>query len=505
MPTSAIPSVPILSLDDAGAMETALFGGDERKEWKAMAQAGRSVAKALLADFGELGAFPPAGRVLVLAGKGNNAGDALIAARELAEVHPRITVDVLFAFGARTLKPLAAKAWRGLSESGRGRVRSVDAHSLGASYDVCIDGIFGYQYRPPLPVEAAAAIGAAAARPLRLRAAVDLPTGLGEKGAFAADFTYATGSVKKPLLGCAHAGRPRYLDLGFFPAGHGRRADSGDRVLLSAVLGPLRELRAATSDKRSQGHLVLVGGTGFPGAVLMATLAALRSGVGLVTAFVPRSLVAAFAARAPEAMWMALPESSGGRLAPGGAERVLKVLERATALAVGPGLGRDPEALGLALDLAKASKVPLLLDADALQGDIVRAGAAPRIVTPHAGEFTRIAAGVGLRALARAVKGAVIRKGPVTEVSDGGAVYHSCFGGPVLSRGGSGDLLAGLAAGLLAQTPADPLLAACRAAAWHGMAADALARARGQTSVEVTQLLDFLAPVLRDSGWASDR
>ena len=368
-------------------MERALFGDDARhKAWKAMVLAGRSVAEAVVADFGETGPFPAAARVLVLAGKGNNAGDALIAARELLEGRPRLTLDVLCAFGPRTLKPLAAKAWRGLSEAGRGRVRPVDARSLGAAYDVCIDGIFGYQYRPPLPTAAAAAIAAAARLPIRLRAAVDLPTGWSEKGAFAADFTYATGSVKRPLLGCLNAGRPRYLDLGFFPERHGRRDASGDRVLLSRVLGPLRALRAAASDKRSQGHLVLVGGTGFPGAVLMATLAAPRSGVGLVTTFVPRSLVAAFAARAPGAMWMALPETAEGRLAPGGAERVFQALERATALAIGPGLGRAPEALRLALELAKASKVPLLLDADALQPDIVRAGlGALRIVTPHSG------------------------------------------------------------------------------------------------------------------------
>jgi ADP-dependent NAD(P)H-hydrate dehydratase / NAD(P)H-hydrate epimerase len=78
-------------------------------------------------------------------------------------------------------------------------------------------------------------------------------------------------------------------------------------------------------------------------------------------------------------------------------------------------------------------------------------------------------------------------------------VYHSFFGGPVLARGGSGDLLAGLIGGLLAQTPAEPLLAACRGVVWHGLAADALARAHGQTAVMTTQLLDFLPAALRES------
>ena len=91
----------------------------------------------------------------------------------------------------------------------------------------------------------------------------------------------------------------------------------------------------------------------------------------------------------------------------------------------------------------------------------------------------------------------VARKGPVTRVSDGTAVYHSFYGGPVLARGGSGDLLAGLVGGLLAQTPGDPLLAVCRGVVWHGLAADHLARAHGQTAVQTTQLLDFLPAALR--------
>ncbi|MGA2017527.1 MAG: NAD(P)H-hydrate dehydratase [Opitutaceae bacterium] len=496
MPESAIPSHPVLSPGDARALEAALFGGDEGKEWTAMRRAGRSVAAAALADLGEAGGFPEAGRVLVLAGKGNNAGDALIAAREVLERFPGAAADVLFAFGARGLGPLAARARRELCESCRGRVD--DAAAPSGAYDICMDGIFGIQYRPPLPPEALAAIAAAARCRIRLRAAVDLPSGLDEPGAFRADFTYATGSVKAPIIGCANAGRPRYLDLGFFAGDRG--GGEGDRVILPSILGPLAGLRPAASDKRSQGHLVVVGGSSrFPGAVLMAALSALRSGVGLVTAFVPRSLAPAFASRAPEAMWVGLPEAPGGGLARGALEQVAAGAARATALAIGPGLGRDPETLSLAMEIVKASAVPLVVDADALQPDIVRAGTAPRILTPHAGEFSRIALGASLRALCAALPGVVVQKGPVTRVCDGGAVYHSLFGGPVLARGGSGDVLSGLVGGLLAQTPDDPLAAACRGVIWHGMAADRLARAHGQAPVRVLQVLDFLAAALRDA------
>ena len=91
----------------------------------------------------------------------------------------------------------------------------------------------------------------------------------------------------------------------------------------------------------------------------------------------------------------------------------------------------------------------------------------------------------------------MVLKGPVTRVSDGETTYHSLFGGPVLARGGRGDLLAGLIGGLLAQTPTDPLLAASRGVVWHGRAADLLARTYGQTAVTTTQLLDFLPTALR--------
>ena len=266
------------------------------------------------------------------------------------------------------------------------------------------------------------------------------------------------------------------------------------------MLDSLAGLRPAASDTRSQGHVILVGGSeGFPGAILMAALSALRSGAGLVTVFVPERLAAAYAARAPEAMWAGLPETPGGGLDPVGLPKILKAMGRASALAIGPGLGKDPGSLSLALEVVKASKVPLVIDADALQPDIVRAGKAHRILTPHAGEFARISEGADLRKLSSTLSAVIILKGPVTRISDGGAVYHSFFGGPVLSRGGSGDILAGLTGGLLAQTPKDPLTAACRAAVWHGMAADRLARSQGQTAVRTLQLLDFLAPALRES------
>ncbi len=478
-------SHPILTCEEARVFEAGRFGGDEAKEWPAMQQAGRAIARALLRDFQEIGGFPAEGRVLVLAGKGHNGGDALLAAQAVLAEFPAARVEVVFVFGERVLRPLAARAWRELAHAGRDRATAV--REAKGAYDLVLDGVFGFQFRPPAEARVVELFAAVNALPIRLRAAVDLPSA----GLFRADFTYATGILKAPVLAefWATAGRVRYLDLGFF-----RGDEPGEqRVLTPAVLAPLAGWRSRDSDKRTYGHVFILGGSrSFPGAVLMCVRAALRSGAGLVTALVPESLVPAFAAQAPEAMWVGWPETPDGGLALEGFHLLAARLERASALVIGPGLGREAETLALVRDVVTQAKVPLVIDADALQADVVGLGQAPRILTPHAAELARIAAAVDERAV-------LVRKGPMTQIVAGGVTYHSCFGGPVLARGGSGDVLAGLIGGLLAQTPGEPLLAAVRGVAWHGLAADALARAHGQTAVVTTQLLDFLPMALRES------
>lgn len=489
---------PILTAAQAKELEASLLKGEEAREWDAMVRAGRAVAEAVAEDFQEIGGFPAAGRVLVLAGKGHNGGDALIAAGCLLQRFPAARADVLFAFGNRALRPLAMRAWRELVQAARGRADEVTGP--GPSYDLCLDGVFGFQFHPPMPEAAERLLAAVNELPVRLRAAVDLPSGLADgsgpgRGTFRADFTYATGSVKRSTVEESNAGvvgRLRYLDLGFFRA---FRGSSDLSILTLRALDPLRGLRSPASDKRTFGHLVLVGGSrSFPGAILMATLAALRSGAGFVTAAVPRSLAPAFAARAPEAIWAGLPEAEGGGIGREALGPLRELLRRGTALALGPGLGRDAETLELIRRLVEDSQLPLVIDADGLQPDIVRAGRAARVLTPHQGEWKRISQGGG--DLGDAV---VVRKGRLTAVAPGGKDrFLSPFGGPVLARGGSGDLLTGLIGGQLAQAPADPLGAACRGLVWHGRAADLLARAEGQAAVPVTGLLQYLPQVLRE-------
>ncbi len=489
------PAHAILTCEQARAFETRFFAGDEAREWVAMQQAGRAVARAALRDFAEIGTFPAAARVLVLVGKGHNGGDALLAAQAILAQHPAATAEVVFVAGERELRPLARRAWQQWPPAVASRVVVRAPEELAGAYALSLDGVFGFQFRPPLEPRAVAALRVANALPVRMRVAVDLPSGLDEADAFRADFTYATGSVKAPVLTCAHAGRVRYLDLGFPLA----EEPAAERVLTPAVLAPLTAWRPARCDKRAFGHVFLLGGSrSYPGAILLATLAALRGGAGLVTAFVPESLVPAYAARAPEAMWVGWPEAPEGGLSLDGLYLLRERLARATALVIGPGLGREPETLALVSEVVKLAPVPLVLDADALQPEIVRLGTVPRVLTPHAGEYARIAGDLELAAACRELGAVIVAKGPGTRVSAGEGVYRALAGGPVLARGGSGDLLAGLIGALLA--PGEPpLWAACAGALWQGMAADALARAQGPTSVQLATLLDYLPVALREA------
>ena len=490
----SLVSHPILSFADSLSLEDKILGGDEGREWTAIRKAGIGIASAIIADIGELGTFPSPARILLLAGKGNNAADGLIATRGIAERFPGAVIEVHFIFGERANRPFAEKAFGELSLNLGDRVIQIKASEIKGRYDLMIDGVFGLRFRSPIEPEILQVFDIVNKAQIRFRAAVDVPSGLSEHGAIRADFTYATGIPKEPIFQCPNAGRLRYVPIGLLsdstPGSH--------RVLLPGSLLGLASLRPAGSDKRSQGHVILIGGShGYPGAILMAALAAVRSGAGLVTVFAPEELVPAYAARLPEAMWVGWPVSPDGGLSLEGQHLLESRIEKATALLMGPGMGRAVETQALVTDIVNQAKIPLVLDADALMPEIVRTGKAPRILTPHAGEFARIRGGLTIEALCRAAHATVVLKGPVTEICDGKVHYHSIAGGPVLARGGSGDVLAGLTAGLLAQDPGNLAGAACRAVLWHGLAADSLARKSGQVAVHTTELLDHLSAVLR--------
>lgn len=476
-----------------------------------MQRAGTGVAQAVLEDYREIGGFPAAGRILVLAGKGHNGGDALLAAGAILCRQGQATAVVILGFGPDELRPLAVRSLDWLREQAPGRVQIQpleEALKSGQEYALCLDGLFGFQFRAPMdPAGVRLMERVNSHANIRFRAAVDLPSGVSETSAaepFRADFTYATGSVKHPVLlpcNAAAVGRLRYVDIGLLQ--EDSAPEAAERILQQSMLQPLRNLRPAQSDKRTYGHLLVVGGShGYPGAVVLAVRAALRSGTGLVTALVPDKLVSEYAAHHPEAMWVGCPVTPAGGLAAGTVELVQARAAKATAMLIGPGMGSDPVTITLAAQLAGGTQVPLVLDADALRPEVMaRVQDKVFIGTPHAGEFQRIAPALFIEGNFTAPQGVLVLKGPLTRVIDGKTIYHSPFGGPVLARGGSGDILAGLIGGLLAQKPGHPVLAACRGVVWHGGAADLLARTRGQVAVETSEILEQLGPALTSTPW----
>ncbi|WPJ94969.1 NAD(P)H-hydrate dehydratase [Coraliomargarita algicola] len=518
----------MLTCREAKNFETALLI-DESAEWTAMVRAGQGIARLLVEDYAEIRPVPEHLRVLALVGKGHNGGDALLACGQLLADYPRAKVDVILAAHADQLRPLTVRALEQVE--GRVQIHSISEQSdvvkltqmlmrVGGyeGFHICIDGLLGMSFKPPLREPVAALIAAVNAfEGIDLRASVDLPSGTGDEvweGArtFDADFSYATGVVKQPLFaGIADCGRVRYVDLGFFETPQGKELVTEQVVLTDAVLDPVRRLRPAAVDKRSFGHLFIVGGSAFmPGALLMAVKAAVRSGVGLVTAFVPASVAGALSAQVPEAMWIPWPETFHGMLNPRAMSLLLNRIRYATAVLVGPGMGLGRSTELITQQIVKRVDLPILLDADSLcvrAMEVVqkrRVDYAPIVITPHMGEFMRIAklpepnnsleAMLGFSQVYHVV---TVLKGANTRISDGKTVMYSTQGGPVLSRGGSGDMLSGIIGGMLAQGNVAVPLAVARGVMLHGLAAQRLARAKGQVAVNTTQILDYLPEVLR--------
>ncbi len=530
MPDTDRYAHPVLSLPDARALEAELLK-DDATAWAAMKRAGAAIADWLPKDYSEVRPFPDNARVLILLGKGANGGDACIAINCLRERYPKIDITVAMVEAETQMRPLAMRAWQALRDSG-------EVHVLGGKdtvwdlgqwqealkeaggvkgWDICLDGLLGMSFQPPLRESHAALIDAANDYPhVVMRATVDLPSGYLQEDqgyhVFQADFTYATGSLKvSRLLTEGPCGRMRYCDLGFFDNGSKVPQSKKVAVLTDSVMEWLRCFRAPGSNKRTFGHLFVIGGSAYmPGALMMSVQAALRSGAGLVTAFAPVSVAEGIAAQLPEAMWIPWPETSNGTLSPRAMSLFFDRAERADAVLIGPGLGADRFTRMIAQELLQRYHGPILLDADALYPEVVdvlsrrNSNAGPVVLTPHHGEFQRLVKELprleyqdGLLAYAQKHNVSVILKGSRTLIASQGKLLCNLYGGPVLSRGGSGDILAGILAGLLARRH-EPLMETLASGVfWHSRAAEILAREKGQVCVQTSDLMQYMGPALR--------
>jgi NAD(P)H-hydrate epimerase len=496
---SASARLPVLSCAEAAAAEAAFLAGDAKLSWQLMNIAARGVGEAALSL---LGRKPD--RILVLAGKGNNGTDAFLSALHCARAGTEIVA--VFAEGGPA-RAQAQRAWSVRKKGVRiGIVAAANLRQLAAhEFDLIFDGILGQGFRAPLSAELRAFLRTSDA--LRgLCIAVDLPSGLGDDAtgpAFRADLTVSIGCLKRPLLSPKAApfvGRLRVLDIGL-PLG-----ETEEACVTGTALAPLTRPRRARSDKRHQGRLLIVGGSErMPGAVIMNTAAALRSGAALVTTCLPESIRAKAAVAYPEAMWRGLSTGKDGTLAANNLKELRPLLADKDAILLGSGMGE--KATGFIRTVASAVTGALVLDADALRPTVIAATkkVSALVLLPHAGEFKRLsgrpASIEAARAYARRTKSIVVLKGPLTCVTDGLRVLHVPFGGPVLARGGSGDLLAGIVTSVLARRHELALSAfdaVVLATTWHARAADWLRENHGEEAVRTTELLAGLSPVLRD-------
>lgn len=490
-----------------------------------MESAGRGAAATITQQMG-----PVRGKtIVVLCGKGNNGGDGFVIARVLYECGA--LVRVLAVSPVDDMMPDAALNWRLLEElrkhdtSGRLHLECYARveESLPPA-DLYVDALLGTGLSSPLREPLLGMVAVLNAQPAPV-VAVDAPTGLhADHGtvlgnAVKATLTVTMGALKAGLLindGPDLAGRTEVIDIGipgFIRRDVGNRPGCAYRTTDAAVSAWLPR-RGRLAHKYSAGAALVVGGApGLSGAPVMASLATARVGAGYVTCAAGQSVQRVLAEKMTEIVTVALPEThDGGIDGTNALAELAPHLDKAKALLIGPGLGRRADTQDFVRTLLRTTNLPAVVDADALYAlsgapDTIAKYARGRwILTPHAGEFQRLAGAtvdltdrIGLASsYARRWNCVLVLKGmPSIIAAPEGAAYVNGTGGPALATAGTGDILAGLCAGLLVQG-LSPVRAAVCAVHLGGAAADRYAERRGPSTMMATDLLMELPEVRKE-------
>lgn len=484
-----------------------------------MENAGRQVVAAMESRFENLADS----RVAVLCGRGNNGGDGCVVARTL---HQRGVEVGVFVLGE--IASIKGDARLNLEILGRLGLSAVEItneqdwelHSSEiAGCDVIVDALFGTGLKTPLQGLLGTVVADLNALGVPI-VSVDLPSGLSADtneligDCVEATLTVTLGAAKLPLVlppGQAHAGRLVIADIGI--PNEVMNSLDGDRIeLLSRE--EIRKLvtpREPDSHKGDFGHVLVVAGSrGKTGAAFLSAMGALRSGAGLVTVATPRSCQPTVAALAAEYMTEAVEETDSGAIASAALPRVLELPQ--DVVAIGPGLGTDPETRWFVRELLNQAAAPLIIDADAVNAfagepDLLsaREGMAV-IITPHPGEMARLLGVTTEEVQGNRVQIArdfashhrvyVILKGHRTIVATPkGDVFINPTGNPGMATGGTGDVLTGMIAAWFGQ-----LLdaeAACKIAVFlHGAAGDLAEADIGEVSMTAGDLLEHLGDAL---------
>ena len=458
-----------------------------------MERAARAVADAVLELLPDR---PGRCTAAVLCGAGNNGGDGIGAARYLFLRGVRVRAFLAGAY--EKLTPDALEETGRLSECGveleRFDVENAGQRSFVLGADVCVDALFGVGLSRPIAPDSAyaAAIdwmnrsrGAVVAADIASGVEADTGRILGTAVRADRTVTFTLPKVGQAVGdGALYSGQVQVIDIGI-PADLVRKlacpAQTVERDFVRAALPP----RRADGHKGTFGKVLVAGGAvGYTGAPYLTASAAVRGGAGLVYLGVPAAIWAVEAAKCTGAMPFPLPDKHGA-LSRKAREELAERLKGCDVLALGPGLSREEQAAALALDLLAAAECPVVLDADginALAGhmDILDARRGRvTVLTPHDGEFARIGGDLthgdrvrAAREFAAAHGCVLVLKGHRTvTASPEGNVLVNTTGTSALAKGGSGDVLTGLIAALLAQG-ATAVQAAAGAVWLHGRAGE---------------------------------
>ncbi len=462
--------------------------------------------------------------IILIAGKGNNGGDALVAARLLHADGVECRTFLLgraselkgdAALNLDRLKETAAP-WEEVEEGG-------DLEGLRAAIEtssVVVDGIFGTGFRGSVEGTVAEVIILINQAPGRV-ISIDIPSGVdGESGAVegdavTADWTVTMALPKTGLLrgeGLNRSGELEPVDIGI-PAQLVDEIPADLELITEEELSDLLPPRPLTSHKGDYGHvLVLAGSPGFTGAAALATEAALRAGAGLVTLGIPQSLNPILESKCTEAMTLPLPETGEGTLSPGALEEIVNFCRKASVVALGPGLSRNGETGELVRELIRNCPLPMVVDADGLNliaedVSVLSMAQSSLVLTPHPGEMRRLA-GLEKEELgwdreklaqdfARKYNLTLVLKGAGTLIATPpGPLWINPTGNPGMASGGTGDVLTGLIAGFLAQG-LPPFNAARLGVYVHGRAGDLAAREKGRISLIASDLIARVPDALR--------
>jgi NAD(P)H-hydrate epimerase len=485
-----------------------------------MEHAGTSVARFIARQ------YPDALRILFLCGKGNNGGDGLVAAQVLASLARHVTVALLGAEADLKGEPAAALAALRCSASQVSIFCLSDASELADlsidAADLIVDAVVGTGFKPPLRGIASGLRDrlATVATPI---VAVDLPSGWdadskeqNSPDAFRADAVVTFTAPKLAhvfghLTAAKTFGPVVVADIGSPDSAITSTANlhwtGASKVIAEAP-------RDINSNKGKFGHILLIGGSyGTAGAPSMSSLAAMRAGAGLVTAAVPDSIVNLVAGIASELMLSPLTQGPGGaidlaNLDPGCLPALIQS-KRISVVAIGPGLSTKGEASAFARQFVRQTTLPMVVDADALNAfeghaDLLNGEGRTLVLTPHPGEMARLAGltvkqveadRLGLaRSFAVKHKLTLVLKGWRTLVAHpDGSIAVNTTGNPSMAKGGSGDILTGIVAAMLAQFPKDVARAVEAAVYLHGLAADFAAHAMDEHTVLATDTIAHLS------------